>query len=103
MKCESCVYRDKKCLEICKFCDYYEPIKPRQDLEKVDIFEMAGKLRDKETQEVKDKIPSLSNCPNCKEHSLRFDRTRNQFECLNKECEWFLIPIPSGSELFKQI
>jgi hypothetical protein len=106
MKCEWCVYRDKKNLEICKACSLNDPsemTRPRRDLESVDICKMARILHDKEIQEVKDKIPNLSNCPKCNEHSLRFDRTSNQFECLNKECEWFLKPILYGSELFKQI
>ena len=107
MKCETCVFRDKKNLEICKTCSRYEPIKPRQDLEKVDIFKMARKLRDKETQEgmhaIKDRIPSLSPCPKCKERSLRFDLARNQFECLDRKCPLFSKPIVQGTALFSQI
>jgi transcription elongation factor Elf1 len=107
MKCEWCVYRDRKNLEICKNCSLYEGVKPRQDLEKVDIIKMARKLRDKETQEgtqtVKDKIPSLSYCPKCEERSLHFDSMHNQFECLNIRCALCGKPILHGSELFRQI
>jgi len=106
MKCEWCVYRDKKNLEICKTCPLYDPSEtttPRRDLEKIDIFKMAEKLHDKEIQGVKDKIPSLSNCPICNEDSLRFDPDRNLFECLNRRCPSCGKPILQGSELFKQI
>jgi len=107
MKCEWCVYRDKKNPEICKNCSLNEEIRPRQDLEKLDIFKMARKLHDKETQEgiraVKGKIPSLSDCPKCEEHSLHFNFIHNQFECLNKKCILFRKPIPNTSELFRQI
>lgn len=107
MKCEWCVYRDKKNLEICKNCSLYEGVKPRQDLEKVDIFNMARRLRDKETKEgidaIKKKIPSFSHCPKCNEFSLRFDFTRNQFECLNMKCPLCSKPILQGTEVFSQI
>lgn len=106
MKCEWCVYRDKKNPEICKNCSFNETTKPRQDLEKVDILRMARILHDKEIQAWKDKIPRLSRCPECNERSLRFDSIRDYFECLNKECPLFLKPISNTSdtsELFGQI
>ena len=107
MKCEWCVYRDKKNLEICKNCSLYEGVKPRQDLEKIDIFKMARKMRDKEIHEgidaVKDKIPNLSRCPKCSELSLHFDFTRNQFACLNRNCPLSAKPILQGTEVFSQI
>jgi hypothetical protein len=110
MKCEWCVYRDGKNPEICEHCslnDLTGLSRPRQDLEKLNIFKMAKKLRDKETQEgiqaIKGKIPRLSDCPKCKVHSLSFDPIHNQFECLNKECALFGKSISNTSELFRQI
>lgn len=110
MKCEHCVYRDKNNPEICKNCslnDLTETSMPRRDLERLNIFDMAKKLRGKETHEgiqaVKSKIPSLSNCPKCEEHSLYFDPIHNQFECLNKKCILFGKPIPNTSELFREV
>jgi len=108
MKCEQewCVYRDGKNPEICKNCPFYDPsgsATPRRDLGKVDIFKMAEGLHNKEVQGVKSKIPSLSDCPECEEHSLRFDYTRNLFECLNRRCPSRGKPILQGTELFRQI
>jgi len=106
MKCEWCVYRDGENPEICKNCSLNDPNKttrPRRDLGKVDILKLAQGLHDKAIQAVKDKVPSLSDCPECEEHSLRFDSTRNQFECLNPKCSLFEKPISQGSEQFRQI
>lgn len=106
MKCEWCVYRDGKNPEICKNCPLYDPSEtttPRRDLGKVDIFKMAKGLHDKEIQGIKDRIPSLSDCPKCNECSLRFDPSRSLFECLNRKCPSGGKPILQGSELFTQI
>lgn len=107
MECEWCVYRDKGYPEICKYCRYNETTKPRQDLERIDIFELARGLHSKEVQEgvqaIKGKIPELSNCPKCERYSLFFDSIHNQFECLNRGCVLFGKPIVNHSELFVQI
>jgi hypothetical protein len=104
MECESCAYRDKENPEICKeICGYYPP----HHLGKIDISELATKLRDKETEEAiearKRRIPQLSDCPNCERHSLFFDSVHYQFECLNTECVLFGNPILRMSDLFDQI
>jgi hypothetical protein len=110
MKCEWCAYRDKKNLETCKNCPDYDPsetTKPHQDLEKIDIFEVAGKSYHKEIlegwQPLKGKIPTLSDCPECKRYSLQFDAIYNRFECRNKECPLFGKLIRHPSKLFTQI
>jgi len=107
MGCEWCVFRDKKYPEICKYCRYNERTQPRRDLEKIDIFELAKGLHNKEVQEgiqaVKGRIPQLSDCPECERGSLFFDSIHNQFECLNRECVLYGKPIPNTSGLFVQI
>jgi predicted Zn-ribbon and HTH transcriptional regulator len=110
MKCEWCTYRDKKNLETCKNCPDYNPsemTKPRWDLEKIDIFEVAEKSYHKEIlegwQSRKAKIPTLSDCPECKKYTLQFDAIYNWFECRNKECPLFGKLIRHPSELFRQI
>jgi|GEM_PF-6644967 len=107
MKCEQCVYRDKKNLGICKSCSLYEPIRPRRDLEQIDIFEMAKKLRQKERQEgiqaVRRRIPSLSDCPECGEYSLHFDGIHDLFECQNPGCILWGKPISNSSARFAEV
>ena len=106
MKCEWCVYRDGKNPEICRTCSLNEPSEtptPRRDLPNVDIIKMARQLRDKNIQAVRNQIPSLSICPKCEERSLRFDYTRDYFECLNSKCPLGGKPILQGSGLFRQI
>jgi len=104
MECESCVYRDKENPEVCKqICGCYPP----HHLGKVDIFDLAKKLRDAEMQKWKEaakpKIPQLSCCPKCELCSLFFDSIHNHFECLNMGCSLYGKPIPYASELFVQI
>lgn len=110
MKCEWCAYRDNKDLETCKNCPDYDPseaAKPRQDLENIDIFTMAKKLHRKEIlegwQSTEARIPTLSDCPECKRYTLQFDTIYNQFECRNKECPLFGQLIRHPSKLFTQI
>jgi hypothetical protein len=110
MKCEWCVYRDKRSLEICKNCPDYDPsetARPRWALEKADIFEVADKSYHKEIlegwQSRKGKIPTTSNCPRCKRHTLQFDAIYNRFECRNKECALFGELIRHPSKQFTQI
>jgi len=110
MKCEWCAFRDVENLPLCKGCPNYDPTStttPRHDLEKVDIFEVASKLYDKEIlegwQSRKGKIPTLSDCPQCKRRYLQFDPVYNRFECRNKECALFGKLIRQPSKLFTQI
>lgn len=105
--CEWCVYRDKNNPDICKNCSLNktanETTKPGFELGRVDIWQLAKGLHDKGIQEIKDKIPRLSGCPECKKQALFFNYTNDQFECLNKECPLFGKPITRASELFSQI
>jgi hypothetical protein len=110
MKCEGCAYRDKKNLEVCEACPDYDPsetVKPRWDLEKIDIFEVAEKSYHKEILEGwvswKGKIPATSDCPQCNRYTLQFDAIYNWFECRNKECPWFGRLIRHPSKVFTQI
>jgi copper chaperone CopZ len=89
MSCESCVYRDKKNLEMCNNCsDNPNTIKLKFELGKVAPFELARGLaeRDNKKREQENQI-KLGICPHCREPSWWFNPYTHKHECMNmKSC-----------------
>jgi len=108
VRCSSCGAYEWTAEGKCKFCGRQPPTEPQQSQPfsgNVDIWEMAKALKNKRIQEMKSKIPQLSDCPDCKQHSLFFNgiNENNQFECLNTRCNLFNKPVMNTSDLYKQI
>jgi hypothetical protein len=84
-----------------KRCAYNSnPIRPRPDIGKVDIFKLADGLSKKKKEQ---DIPSLSPCPWCSQHSLHYEIRTDSFTCLNRECTMFNKPIMPNMKEFKII
>jgi hypothetical protein len=91
--------------DVCQTCGYkltiQSPKLPPQALSNADIKKLH-ELVLKETQErIKQSIPQLSDCIlYCHKHSLFYDFTHDQFECLNPDCEIYGKPILFGTQAY---
>ena len=105
MGCGSwCVYFENKVIDICKSCSEYEGgVSPRFELGKVDPFKLAIGLAEKREKERRGKIPRLSDCPICHEHSLFYNLVDDKFECLNQKCAVKQKHILPGTPEYKSI
>lgn len=108
MGCGSwCVYyRDRDKLAkggVCTNCSDYEGKRARFDLGKIDIFRLGKLLREKQEKEKRGKIPKLSDCPYCYEHSLFYNLVDDKFECLNLKCQAHSSHIIASTGKYKSI
>jgi len=108
---------------ICKNCGYMPKTGSRFEIEKVDIFDLAKALKEKEQEKEAEEayltspeylekkkererrlaIPRLSYCPYCHKHSLFYNSVDDRFECLNKLCTISSKPILSDTEEYKNV
>jgi hypothetical protein len=104
MRCPRCGGERFNSDGICLFCDYnMNPIKPTQDVGKVDIFKLAHGLSKKKREQEGLVIPRLSGCLWCLEHSLHYELKDDTFTCVNPKCAMFNKPILFNMREFKTI
>jgi hypothetical protein len=103
MECGSwCVYYTSKGVSgACTSCSaYINEGKPRFESGGMNVFELANKLSQKREQERRNKIPQLSDCPNCHKHASFYNIINDKFECLAIECKY---TIAMGTVEYKAI
>ena len=88
----------------CSHCGFVpKTSKPRFELNKVDIFDLADGLKKKQEENRRASIPTLNDCPFCKVHSLFYDRISDLFECMNQTCTKNKIALKNGIAEYQNI